>query len=223
MGFFNKVKKVGSRKVSIKTTVLTIAMCLFAITAIAARYEVLTVGTLQVNTIEKLSSNYTLDLTDPRFSGTIINREEPTIVDMGGTSVYLLTRPGTYWIDDFLSTDGTRNGSGVSIQFPNDIDSDSEGVYRIQKMTGLANIDTSAGCTPYGTGTTPIVISVVPWTSGTTVGIWTATSGGTQEVTSKEPCEIFEIDAAGDFLEFIAVDGGSSGGDTIYQTGRYIQ
>ncbi len=220
---FSKFRRIGSRKVSVKTAVLVIALMLFAVTAIAARYESLTVGDLYVDDIAALSENYTLDITSPNFKGTLSDQSQPTIVDLGGTSVYTLTGPGIYWIDDYLSTDGSRgSGSGVSILFPNDITDAYEGYYRIQKMTSISGIDSTAGVTAFS-GTTDIVVSAAAWSSGVTVQFWNVTTGVTHESSGKLPCEIDEIDAVGDYLEFFAKNGDGGSGDSVYQTGRYIQ
>jgi len=146
----------------------------------------------------------------------------PVIVTMSGQSVYTIDPDKGSWfcINDVNSTLGTRVSSGVSIILPPISKNLNYYTVRIQKMpfiSGVSMLDA-------GTGTTKIVISTTPWAgaSGTTDGIWNVTTGVTRESSTLVMPEVSEIDASGDWLEFIALYNATSG-STWYQIGRYIQ
>jgi hypothetical protein len=226
-----RIKNIGSRKVSIKTAVLVIALVLFAVTAIAARYESLTVGDLYVDDVAALSSNHTLDVTSPRVDGTYIDRTDPTIPDLSGTSYYNVTAPGTYWVDT-TQTDGvdaTRDsGTGVSLIINQSaLTSANDGaVFEFKKVPGASLLSSGGGSgSSMFSGTTPVCISLEV-ASSATPQIWNQTTGVTYAVSNSgliEPCEVCELDAAGDSLAFKFIWGGSVGGSTLFQTERMIQ
>lgn len=146
----------------------------------------------------------------------------PVIVTMSGTSVYTIdpNKGSLFWINDVNSTLGSRVSSGVSIILPKITKDLNYYVVRIQKMpfiSGVSMLDA-------GTGVTKIVITPKPWagTSGTTDGIWNVTSGATRQSATLIMPEVSEMDASGDWLEFMALYHATSG-CTWYQIGRYIQ
>lgn len=146
----------------------------------------------------------------------------PVIVSLSGTSVYKIdpAKGSYFWINDYLSTDGTRgSNSGVSIILPKITQDLDKYVVRIQKMTLISGVSWADA----GTGTTVVCITTNPWTlSGATDGIWNVTSGATRQSATQVMPEIIEIDATGDWLEFTAMYNATSG-SSWFQTGRYIQ
>ena len=132
---FSAIKRIGSRKVSVRTAALVIAFVLFAVTAMAARYESLTVGTLKADKIERLSENAPLDITidgvwtktdaDGNIEGykaadseVVINYDDLSTLTSqaatSGQSVFWCS-PGVHYIVDMLdiSTRAFPPGTGV--------------------------------------------------------------------------------------------------------------
>lgn len=144
----------------------------------------------------------------------------PLIVTMAGTSVYSIdpAKGSLFWINDYLSTDGTRGASsGVSIILPAITKAIDRYTVKIVKMTMSSGVSAIYG------GTTTVCLTTKPWagTSGTTDSIWNVSTGTTRQSMTLTMPEVQEIDATGDWLEFMAVYDTSGG--TWYQINRYIQ
>lgn len=130
------LRKIGSRQMSLKTTILTIALVLFAVTAIAARYESLDVSKLRCGNIARLSENDPLDISyDGTFTKTdadgnieeyvaadsvvVIGYDDlSTLTDQaatGGASVFWAS-PGVTYLVDIMDI-GLHFGVGSGIAF----------------------------------------------------------------------------------------------------------
>lgn len=141
-----------------------------------------------------------------------VTRKPYVKVDLAGTSIYTVdpANGSVFFIDDHESQDGTRDtDSGVSLALKTITEAMDGACVKIVKQPR-----------PFS-GTTVVVISTERWSSGVTDHIWNQGSGVTYELSNKEPPEIYEIDAVGDYLEFTAEYNAS--GSTWWQTDRYIQ
>jgi hypothetical protein len=139
---FSAIKRIGSRKVSVRTAALVIAFVLFAVTAMAARYESLTVGTLKVDKIERLSENAPLDITiDGAWTETM-----GAIPYTAGTGFVLEDAEGSFYTFDVTSVDDSNLSStgssgalvsgtaGVTLILPVPTADNHGRVYPIQKI-----------------------------------------------------------------------------------------
>jgi hypothetical protein len=194
-------------------------------------------GNLKVITSADIDGTTTID-------GTLKDVTEPTVVNFAGTYYYDITAPGVYYCDstqaaDSGTLDGDRQtGSGVSMRFTATALSEENdgGVFRLYNYPGYSMIGTGgkSGASMFsGTTRVTVTLPVYPGSeadsiTGITRHAWNVTSGVTYPdaeagVGVIMAPEILEMDASGDWTEYKWVYDESTGGGTLFQTGRYIQ